>query len=205
MNRNSLATGLSAFVASLLIASTAFAGPLGSDPTGMAGFTGTASYNAANALLVDLDYAVFAPGVYPDDGINGDDPSNGTEYVYAYQAFGLAGSVPMSTVTIGLLEPFGANNAMADPAHVMTGGVLPMFSIVLPNSVVTDFSFPPVVAGGYSSVFLFTSPVPPTWVGGSVVGGGWGDLQMVPSPLPEPSTLGLLAVAGLMILRRRHP
>ncbi len=168
MNRNSLAIRLSAFVASLLIASTASAGPLGSDPTGMAGFTGTVSFNASNLLLVDLDYAVFEPGVYPNDGINGIDPSNGTEYVYAYQAFNVSPVWPLTTVSVGVGDPAlsGAHNAMADPLHVQTGGIAPSTILVSQGSesFFNSFINPVVGPGEFSTVLLFTSPVWPRWM-----------------------------------------
>ena len=167
------------------------AGPLATDPTAMPGFTGTVSFNAAGQLLVDLDHAVFEPGIYPNDGVNGNDPSNGTEYVYAYQAYVL-GSVSLTSTTVGLLPGSGAGNAMADPLHVQTGGIEPLFSSVGSSSVLTAFN--PVVGGGdYSSVYLFTSPNPPTWVSASVVGGGLSDQQLAPSPIPEPGSLALLS------------
>ena len=178
------------------------AGPLATDPTAMPGYTGTIVFNAAGQLLVDLDHAVFMPGTYPDDGVNGNDPSNGAEYVYAYQAYVLGGTSLTST-TVGLLLGSGAGNAMADPLHVQTGGVEPLLSSVGSSSVLTVFN--PIVNGGeYSTVYLFTSPNPPTYVSGSVVGGGLGDQQLVPSPIPEPGSLALLGLVALGLFRHRR-
>ena len=75
-----LSLWLSVFALPVLLVSTALGGPLAEDSTSISGYTGTVSFNASDVLLVDLDYAVFEPGVYPDDGINGDlwEP----EYIY---------------------------------------------------------------------------------------------------------------------------
>jgi len=204
----SVALRRSLSVMMLLPTSVALAGPLAFDPTGIPQFTGSVAFNASNQLLVDLDYAVFAPGVYPDDGVNGDDPSNGAEYVYAYQAFNRTASTrALTTVSVGLVnDQTGAHNAVPDPLHVLTGGVLPssMEVNLVSLSVITRFLNPPVPAGGYSSVFLFTSPNRPTYMTTSVLSGGLVDTQMAPSPLPEPATFGLLALGGLVVLRRRR-
>lgn len=186
-----------------LVASTALAGPLGSDPAGLEGFTGSVSFNADDILLVDLDYAVFAPGNYPDDGVNGNDPSDGSEYVYAYQAFNVSSSEPLTSITVGLAEDSGAGNAGWDPLHEMVGGVNPLVSNILSTSFVTTW-VPQILAGQFSSVFLFTSPNPPTFAPTSVQNGGHVDQQMAPSPLPEPGTLGFFGLASLIAFRRRR-
>jgi len=195
---------LPGFVALVLMTSATFGGPLASDPNAMAGWKGTVSFVPPSAWQVDMDYAVFAPGNYPDDLVNGDDPSNGTEYVYAYQAFNVSASGPATTVSIGLLGGSGAGNAGDDPLHVQTGGVSPTSSVVLLDSVVTSFTSPQLLPGQHSTVFLFTSLNSPTWMSASVSNAGQSDQQSLPSPLPEPSSLVLLAGAGLMLIRKRR-
>jgi MYXO-CTERM domain-containing protein len=188
---------------SVLLVGSAFAGPLALDATSIPAFTGTANFNSDNALVVDLDYAVFDPGVYPDDGVNGDDPSDGAEYVYAYQAFVQANSEAASTLSIGLVGGSGAGNAAADALHVLTGGDTPDTVSIMSASVLYLFVPDQLDAGEHSSVLLFTSPNPPQMGPASVLNSGRSDQQTAPTPVPEPGTLGLLALAGLAVLRRR--
>ena len=191
----------------LLAGAPVFAqGPLGQDPTAIPEFTGTASFNAGDQLLVELDFAVFLAGVYPNNGINGNDPSNGTEFVYAYQAFNISPSASLTTVTVGLVEGNLASNAFADPLHELTGGLAPTSTGVnqLSLSVITRFLNPPLPAQDYSTFFLFTSPLPPQFLQSSVQSGGLVDTQLVPSPIPEPGTLALLGASSLLMMRRRR-
>jgi hypothetical protein len=189
----------------LLCPIVVYAGDLAGDPDALPGFNGTAYFDASvglNLLYVDLDFAVYAPGQYPDDGVLGNDPSNGSEYVYAYQAFNLLGSNrALTTVSVGLIAGVPNSNHSADPLAGVTGGVLPDAIFALPNSVVYDF-YPEVNADQHSAVLLFTSPFPPVYGPGSIQSGGLSDQESVPTPLPEPSAALLLLAAGLGLRRR---
>lgn len=192
----------------LVCGSVAVAGPLATDPSAFA--SGTANFSAtgdSGSLLVDLDFAVFEPGVYPDDGVLGNDPSNGSEWVYAYQGFnvGGAGDKVFSTVTIGLIENSLAGNDGDDPLHVMLGGIGPIVTFIGVDSVVYNFS-PQVTPGEFSTVLLFTSPNEPSLDGSaSVINGGLSDTQSgIPTPVPEPAMLVLMGLAGLAVVRRRR-
>jgi hypothetical protein len=136
---------------------------------------------------------VFAPGDYA-----GTDPSKATEYVYAYQAvLPSTGSRGLSTVSISLVEE-GLATATGWESEAVTGGIEPIFSLVTgPAAAVDTYFVPQVVPNGYSTVFFYTSPSGPTFAPASVLGGGYSDQQMAPSPAPEPSTaVGLLSMAG---------
>jgi len=51
-----------------------------------------------DTLAVHVDFAVYAPGVFPEAG----DPSPGNEYVYAYQILNLeASTVPVTAFSVG--------------------------------------------------------------------------------------------------------
>ena len=195
-------------LASVLLTASAVAGPLGTDPTGIPGFTGTVAFSASDgqtSLLIDLDFAVFEPGVYPDDGIAGDDPSDGTDYVYAYQGFntGAIGDAVLTTFSVGLASGSGAANVGDDPLHELTGGLSPDSAQLFADSAKFDYEPPQLPPGEWSTVLLFTSPNPPTFGDASVINGGLADQQSVPVPLPEPTTLVLLTVVAAAARRRR--
>ncbi|MEA3367807.1 MAG: PEP-CTERM sorting domain-containing protein [Planctomycetota bacterium] len=189
--------------------SAALAAPLVSDPNAMSAWQGTQAFSASDVgatLQVDVEYAVYAPGAY---GASGTDPSGGSDYVYAYQAFNdQGGTSPLSTLTVGLGTGSGAANIGSDPSSGTPGGTAPTvsaFSGAPPSSAGYYFwrntIDPPAE---YSEVLLFTSPNGPRWASAAVVDSGLSDSQPLPSPVPEPATLALLAAgAGLMGLRRR--
>jgi hypothetical protein len=188
----------SACVLVSLAASSALAGVLATDPLALPGYRGTASFDASmgsDLLFIDLDYAVFAPGQYPDGQLN-------SEYVYAYQAFSLATSTRgLATVSIGLEPNSGAHNEGEDPTYGEPGGISIDEALGSPTSILFEF-FPDLNAGENSTVMLFTSPYPPVLGPGSIQSGGLSDQQLVPTPAPEP-TAALLLLPALFILRRR--
>ena len=192
-------------ISTLLVAvSSVQAGPLGVDPAGIPAFTGTAAFNATDggvSLLVDVDYAVFEPGAF-----TGADPSGGADYVYAYQAFNIGGgdATVMSGLTVGVVPGLVTPGSAGDDAgYPMAGGISPSLAAVGVDSVLYTFVTPQIAPSEYSSVVFFTSPVAPVWGVGSVIDGGLSDQQPVPT-VPEPTTLGLLGMAGLALLRRRR-
>ncbi len=168
-------------------------------------------------LNVNVDYAVYAPGQFGTSMELGypTDPSDGTEYVYAYQIWNnTGGNQGVSAFTVG----FTAAPGNSDPAN--QGFVLaPSNSGVPPASY--DFSYgssgdaqsavwsygsaTPLAIGKYSDILIYTSPYPPEWDQSSVqtasalVAGGF-----LPSPVPEPATCTLLIVAGIFLAVRRR-
>src|SRR5205085_1845327 len=75
------------------LSGVALAGPLATNGISIPGFTGTTAFDApynggTQHLLVNLDFAVFLPGTYP----LAQDPSHGTQFVYAYQAYNVSPS-----------------------------------------------------------------------------------------------------------------
>lgn len=192
----SLSLHVCASVVAAAACSVASAGPLGSDPNGIPGFTGSVVFDNGSNVSATMDYAVFAPGDY-----GGADPSGGTDYVYAYQVF--ANNARYTTTTVGILDGAIVANAGTDPNYAQLGGIDPLagFPTFQAQSFFSLWN-PPVNPGQYSTVLLFTSPQPPTFASASVANGGTGVQLEAPSPLPEPSTLVLLA-GGLALLRRR--
>lgn len=199
-----LALRLSCAGAVVALATTAFGGALWNDPNALPGYQGIAAFDASmgNSLLyANVEYAVFAPGQYPDDGVLGNDPSDGTEYVYAYQAFNSANSNRgLATFSVGIDPDSLAANAGDDPLAGILGGQSPALVYLLGQSAVFDFA-PELPKNKHSTVLLYTSPYPPTWGPGSIQSGGLSDQETVPTPVPEPAAFVLLGLVG--VFRRR--
>jgi PEP-CTERM motif len=218
--RNSLAAALI-----LLLATSASVkgGPLLVDANAMPGFQGFQDYLAVIPATVSgrVEYAVYAPGMfdlsYPNPAMPGADPSNGTEWVYAYQVYntGTAADLQITGLTVGL-------DALADPHSV---GILnPLYG---DNGKDPDSSFfspssgPPLSStrwsytgaatrlfggapGEHSEILLFTSPHPPTYRDGGILGGAAPAPALLPSPVPEPGTIVLFAVGAMILAAARR-
>ena len=191
----------------LALSGTAAAAPLVSDPNAMPVWQGTQQFNdtwGGATLQVDVEYAVYAPGKY---GLSGTDPTGGTQFVYAYQIFNdLAGNVPVSTFSVGLDPAANVANIGFDAGSGTTpGGTAPSSSAFNggppPTSAVWGFPLDPPK---YSTVLLFTSPYGPQWAPGSLLDSGLSDKQNLPSPMPEPASLALMALGGVGLLARRR-
>jgi len=210
--------GTISFAAILLcLPSPASAGLIYNDPAAMTGWHGQASYYASDAvytLNVEVDYAVYAPGNY-----TGTDPSNGSRYVYVYQMMNTINpaSVEVSTFRVGLMRGSQAQDIGTDTTGPgVLAGVPPYSSIVGPTSArwsfgsETDPTHYPVInysataSSGHSETLLFTSPFGPTWMSSTVADGGLSNVQPLPSPVPEPATLTLLAVGACLGVSRRR-
>ena len=172
------------FVAFWSLTRCALAGPLASDTLALTEFRGTAHFNANNVLKVDLDYAVFPPGAYPHNNSSGQDPSGGSEYVYAFQIFNVSTNRTLTTIGITLAKCSGTHHLMLDPLHPAQNGSPPSDLFILPDSITIDFLAVQLAPGSHSSVILFTSQNPPNWVLSAAQDGGLADQKLVPSPLP---------------------
>ncbi len=209
---------LTVFAVVVAFGSSAFGvGPLDGDVNAIPGFTGSQAFSVTNngdLLEVDVDYAVFAPGDYPGAGVAGTDPSGGGDYVYAYQAYvSTTGNVGMSQLSLGLLDddfvnpqPDPLNVAFYDTLHETTGGDVPSNSFLMSASVLVwwRFTTSEVSPGDHSVVVLITSDFGPTFEPASVTGGGMSAQETLPSPLPEPTTVALMGLGAVVMLRRRQ-
>jgi hypothetical protein len=191
------------------ILAAAYAGPLATDTTAMAGWHGSTTF--ANGLLnVVVDYAVYAPGAY-----GAGDPSFGSRFVYAYQGFNLSSTRPFSNISVGFQDPSVVFDGGLDATRGQLGGVSPFFQDSRSGSGFSSSSFrsifqavggpyTKVLPGQWSKVLLYTSAVGPQFYSSSVIDDGTQVQLVLPSPVPAPAPLACVAVAGLMATRRRR-
>ena len=189
-----------AVIFALLISTQAFAGALFNNPN--AGgppplYTGSTPFSIGT-LSGYVDYAVFNPGQFPYSGYT---PTAG-ELTYAYQVF-VTGSAPLSSFELALTDPadnIGSFNNL--------GGTVPN-SMTLNSMVSAKWTFPGVPTGGSTQGLAFSSPRLPQSLFATVVDTGQTTFVIpLPSPgpnsIPEPATLGLVAMGCMMLgLRRR--
>jgi len=194
---------------------TAQAGPLPLDPNGMGGvFQGIQVFQNKGGpvtLTVDVEYAVYAPGDFTKSFGAGSDPSGGTQYVYAYEAFNI--NVPpnprsLAILTVGLQQGAQAQSIQYLPVIYGNFGLLPVnssFGGTPPNAARWDYTGlgTTIPVGQNSQILLFTSPYNPTLLTSSVSGGGLGASNILPSPIPEPASWALLGIGSAMLLYRR--
>ncbi len=196
-------------ISAFSILAMAGAGPLATDPTAMAGWRGSTLFTDG-VLNVLIDYAVYAPGAY-----GAGDPSGGTRFVYAYQGFNLSTTRPFSNVSIGFEDASVVWDGGFDPTRGTLGGVIPLFQDSRAGSGFPTSSFRSIfMAGGgpftkvnpgqWSQVMLYTSPMGPQMYSSSVIDDGRQVQLALPSPIPSPASLTLLATAGLVSVRRRR-
>ncbi|MCK4624104.1 MAG: hypothetical protein KAV00_02250 [Phycisphaerae bacterium] len=153
-----------------------------------------------------VDYAVYAPGNYP----TGDFPPEEFEdhYTYAYQVFNDSSSlVALSSFNVGLAEDSGAANITFDIFYGVPGGISPGFSWLVgvpPGPGSAQWIVVQWTPGTHSTVLLFSSPNTYTFDSATLVDGGEGNTQLLPTPLPEPAVLFLLCGGVLPVLLKKY-
>jgi len=211
----------------LLLVGTSMAGPLPTDPAAISGWQGTSVFSGKNGLgtinlKASVEFAVYAPGDFKNSAALDTPPINlpgysDTEFVYAYEIFGdptsdsvvtsysvnlIPGTVTLASTNVG--------NYSFDPEF----GLAPVLNQFIHGGGVTTnarwtFGSPWVAQGAHSDILFFTSPFGPTFRPSSMTGSNsTGASAAVPSPVPEPGTAILAAVAVVCIaasrfLRRR--
>jgi hypothetical protein len=160
------------------------------------------SHTSSPKLFGHIDYAVYAPGDYigslsfPD------------KFVYCYQIFNNPTSTAVSSFIISLDQDAAAYNPTYDAASAsgVSGGINPTAYTLTPNSVSYFSPRNAIPADQHSSVLLFTSDSAPTIGTGFVAGALTGSISVqLPTLVPEPTTLVLLALAAPAFIRtRRH-
>lgn len=171
--------------------------------------------SSGNNIDGSIDYAVYAPGQF-DLSFPGEDPSNGTQYVYRYQLYNNPSPISTDSIrklTVGLVGVTDAANCKwVDTGPLYAGdGVAPTLQVALigtpdPTSAVWSFKASALLGTSeHSEMLIFTSPYGPTFQPATVLSQStteWWQGQ-VPSPVPEPASLvGLLTSSGILIVYR---
>ena len=148
-----------------------------------------------------IEYAVFPAGVFGSLFGTANDPSGGTEYVYAYQLINDDTVRKLTYFSVALDSGNGATDIgeLASSTGTSVNGACSFPG----TSAVWNYTSSPIPVSGNSKILLFVSPHDPTWLGATLKGDGgitsyYSGLQ-VPSPsqAPEPSTAVILSVAGV--------
>jgi hypothetical protein len=198
-------------------------GSLVTDPYGMNGgspgqWQNTVRFESSpKRVSVNVEYCVYAPGQF-GLSFSGEDPTGGTDYVYAYQIFNTVSphpypsdKAPVRSFSVGVdqVKDQVANLSylVDDPNHKYPTGV-----VLGLDSARWNFEDPNDVEYGYvSDILFYTSPFAPyttldpnkhkaTVRGPSIYLKTIVDV--LPTPAPEPATVGLLG-AGLFVLTQR--
>lgn len=228
MHRNSAVFG-ALLAIWLLSPSRAAAGPLPGDTAAMTLWQGTSvpyynqTYLAANNTTYELDahveYAVYAPGQFSTSSALGSptDPSGGADYIYAYEFFNTS-----PTNTNSNLGPVGVK--IQNFTVSLLAGAVPTFSTVAHNSTTPEAGMAPAASlthfnasfnsavwgfvvqpgtGTHSDILILASPNPPTWMSSGMTATNTTDSHLLPSPVPEPSSMILAAFAATFLLATR--
>jgi hypothetical protein len=204
--------------------SAALAGPLPTDPAAIPAAQGSAVFSGTNPGLTHtihatVEYAVYAPGTFSGSAALGlpADISGGSQYIYAYEIFNDGNDANVTLLSVGLFAGAVANNAtlITHLPGTPEAGTAPNNSLFNPAAIGPKsnarwtFNSPNLAIGDHSDILIFASPYQPQWKVSSITGGfTTGASAILPSPIPEPGTfvLSAMAVACLVAargLRRR--
>jgi hypothetical protein len=204
---------------SLIAAAETRAGLLPSDGYALSGFhssttTLTRTGSGGKVFNFHIEYAVYEKDQFAASMLNnpnlvaGQIPSDGNQYVYAYEVFNEESSNCVATqLSVGL----DSYTQSASIGIVGDGGEAPSGTTILNNSAVWYFaaaSNAVISPNNHSEILIFTSPFGPKWRNATIGNSAGAPLttpssNYVPSPVPEPATLLLLAITGAVFLTAR--
>ncbi len=187
-----LAVGLAC---GLMAAGSAQAGVLDGHSGAFGAWTGSTTFDSGNGLSGYIDWTVFGPGDFPFSGYT---PTAG-ELAYTFQIFS-TGADAIHSLTLN--DPNGEMNNV---------GVFADLAGEAPSSVAlgtqAEWNFAGLDTGENSIGLAFSSIKTPESLFGIVVNGGSFAVAIpLPVPgsndIPEPASLALLGLGGLLMLRR---
>ena len=206
LSRNRGVTWLLAVAATVVVISggPALAGMLdghsGAFSDGSTTWTGQTLFDNGTGLSGYVDWAVFAPGVFPYAGYT---PTPG-EMVYAYQVFN-TGADALTLFTVPLSNPADNIGVFAD----LSGDAQTAMLLLPSPSGKAEWQFAGILSPGNSIGLAFSSLyLPEETFATAVDGGAFSVIVPIPSPssviLPEPITVSLLAAGATVLVGRRR-
>lgn len=177
------------------------------------------SSSTFDAGATTVDYAVYAPGSFALSFPGEDSPNGGVaagEFTYAYQIAELPNYGGITQFSVGLADAAPNGDLVdddelvneGDESYVLGSGTAPSTQFISASSVRADFAS----LIGTSAVLYFTSPYGPEIDNATTDWSAFFGLGAVASPdanyvsshMPEPSSMALAVLAGVVLASWRR-